>query len=95
MKKIIYGIVIILLIGIMLISSYFIFKDKQEDKKQENTFEELVEIAEDKEQKDYGRDGIVPHVTQILRLFTLLHLFYRVQSCRIGPAFKRVQILFF
>ena len=50
MKKIIYGIVIILLIGIMLISSYFIFKDKQEDKKQENTFEELVEIAEDKEQ---------------------------------------------
>ncbi|MBR3002770.1 MAG: class B sortase [Clostridia bacterium] len=51
MKKIIYGIVIILLIGIMLISSYFIFKDKQEDKKQENTFEELVEIAEDKEQK--------------------------------------------
>ena len=50
MKKIIYGIVIILLIGIMLISSYYIFKDKQEDKKQENTFEELVEIAEDKEQ---------------------------------------------
>ena len=34
----------------MLISSYYIFKDKQEDKKQENTFEELVEIAEDKEQ---------------------------------------------
>lgn len=50
MKKIIYGIIIILLIGIMLISSYFIFKDKQEDKKQESTFEELVEIAEDKEQ---------------------------------------------
>ena len=49
MKKIIYGIIIILLIGIMLISSYFIFKDKQEDKKQENTFEELVEIAEDKD----------------------------------------------
>ena len=50
MKKIIYGIIIILLIGVMLISSYFIFKDKQEDKKQENTFEELVEIAEDTEQ---------------------------------------------
>lgn len=50
MKKIIFGIIIILLIGIMLISSYFIFKDKQEDKKQESTFEELVEIAEDKEQ---------------------------------------------
>lgn len=50
MKKIIYGIIIILLIGIMLISSYFIFKDKQEDKKQESTFEELVEIAEEKEE---------------------------------------------
>ena len=50
MKKIIYGVVIILLIGVMLISSYFIFKNIQEDKKQENTFEELVEIAEDKEQ---------------------------------------------
>ena len=60
MKKIIYGIVIILLIGIMLISSYFIFKDKQEDKKQENTFEELVEILEDKEKNtdDEKKDTI-------------------------------------
>ena len=50
MKKIVYGIIIILLIGVMLISSYFIFKDMQEDKKQENLFEELVEIAENKVQ---------------------------------------------
>lgn len=60
MKKIIYGIIIILLIGIMLISSYFIFKDKQEDKKQENTFEELVEIAEDKEEnKDEKKEDTI------------------------------------
>ncbi len=50
MKKIIYELFIILLIGIMLISSYFVFKDKQEDKKQENTFEELIDIAETIEQ---------------------------------------------
>ena len=58
MKKIIYIIVIILLIGIMLISSYFIFQDKKEDKKQENTFEELVDIAEDKNTNDIKEDAI-------------------------------------
>ena len=50
MRKILYVIIIILLIGTMLISSYFIFKNKQEDIKQESTFEELIEIAEDKKQ---------------------------------------------
>ena len=68
MKKIIYGIIIILLIGIMLISSYFIFKDKQEDKKQESTFEELVEIAEDKEQ---NTDEIKEDTINIQELYNI------------------------
>ena len=45
MKKVMYKITIILLIGIMLISSYFVFRDCKEDKKQEKIFEELIVIA--------------------------------------------------
>ena len=55
MKKIIYRIVMILLIGIMLISSYFIYKSKKEDKLQENIFEEIIDVAvksEIKEEKE-------------------------------------------
>lgn len=46
MKKIIYRTFIILLIGILLISSYFIFKNNQEDKEQEEIYEEIIEIAQ-------------------------------------------------
>ena len=49
MKKIIYRIVMILLIGIMLISSYFIYKIKKEDKLQEDIFEEIIDVAVKKE----------------------------------------------
>lgn len=58
MKKIIKILVVILLIGIMLISSYFIYKNMQEDKEQEEIFEELENIVttnetnEEKEQKE-------------------------------------------
>ena len=58
MKKIIKISIVILLIGIMLISSYFIYKDFKEDKEQENIFEELENIVttnetdEEKEQKE-------------------------------------------
>lgn len=34
-----------LLIGIILISSFFIYKNNQEDKKQEEVFEKLIEIS--------------------------------------------------
>lgn len=46
MKKIIYIITIILLISLMLISSYNIFNKLQENQKQEQVFEELIEIVE-------------------------------------------------
>lgn len=52
MKKIIYRIVMILLIGIMLISSYFIYKSKKEDKLQENIFEEIIDVAVKSEIKE-------------------------------------------
>lgn len=58
MKKIIKISIVILLIGIMLISSYFIYKSFKEDKEQENIFEELENIvttnetSEEKEQKE-------------------------------------------
>ena len=58
MKKIIFIIIKILLIGTILISSYFIFKEKEEEIEQEQVFEELVEIVEDKEieLKDNGQE---------------------------------------
>lgn len=47
MKKI----VVILLIGIMLISSFFIYKNRKEDKKQESIFEEIKDISVNEENK--------------------------------------------
>ena len=61
MKKIIKISVVILLIGIMLISSYFIYKNMQEDKEQEEIFEELENIVttnETQEEKEQKEDNI-------------------------------------
>ena len=61
MKKIIKISVVILLIGIMLISSYFIYKNMQEDKEQEEIFEELENIVttnETKEEKEQQEDNV-------------------------------------
>ena len=52
MKKFIYKFAIILLIGIMLISSYFIFKELKQNKEQENTFDELLQIIEDSNENE-------------------------------------------
>lgn len=47
MRKIVYTIITILLIDLVLISSYLIFKEKKQNEKQENTFEDLIEIVEE------------------------------------------------
>ena len=46
MKKILYIFVIVLLISLILVSSYNIFNELQENKKQGKVFEELIEIVE-------------------------------------------------
>ncbi len=46
MKKVVYFSIIILLIGVMLISIYFIYKELKQNKEQENTFNELIKIVE-------------------------------------------------
>ena len=46
MKKVIYVFVILLLIGLMLISSNLLYKEFKENKEQEAVFEELVELVE-------------------------------------------------
>lgn len=56
MKKIIYRIIMVLLIGIMLISSYFIYKSRKEDKIQENIYEEIIEVAKEKENKEENEE---------------------------------------
>lgn len=47
MRKIVYTIITILLISLVLISSYLIFKEKKQNEKQENKFEDLIEIVEE------------------------------------------------
>lgn len=47
MKKLIKILFLILLIGIMLISSYFFYKNLKEDKEQEEIFEEIKDIAQE------------------------------------------------
>ena len=68
MKKIVYVTVVILLIGIMLISSYFILKNKKEDQKQENTFEELAEILEDKEENKQENTDITINIDKLYEI---------------------------
>lgn len=51
MKKILYKLIIALLMGTILISSFFIYKNNKEEKKQEGIFEELIEISKDTEQE--------------------------------------------
>ena len=68
MKKIVYATVVILLIGIMLISSYFILKNKKEDQKQENTFEELAEILEDKEETKQENTDITINIDKLYEI---------------------------
>ena len=55
MRKIVYTIITILLIGLVLISSYLIFKEKKQNEKQENTFEDLIEIVEENIEKQEER----------------------------------------
>ena len=68
MKKIVYVTVVILLIGIMLISSYFILKNKKEDQKQENTSEELAEILEDKEETKQENMDITINIDKLYEI---------------------------
>ena len=52
-RKILYVATIILLISVMIISSYFIYKELKQNNEQEDTFSELVQIVEDQtEEKD-------------------------------------------
>ena len=52
MKKIIYYSLSLLLIGVILISSYFLFEELKENKKQEDTFENLIEIVQEESIKE-------------------------------------------
>jgi len=52
MKQILYIVFVILLIGTMLISSIFLYKEYKEKNKQEQLFQELAEIVEEKPQEE-------------------------------------------
>ena len=56
MKKVLYCIIILLLVSVMLISSYFIFKELKQNKRQDEVIEEIVQIAENTEEKEDKND---------------------------------------
>ena len=51
-KKTLYIFLILLLVGNLLISSYFIYKEFKKNKEQDQTFEELIEVVEETTQKN-------------------------------------------
>lgn len=57
-KKIIKYIVLILLICSIAVSSYFLYKNLKEDKKQEDIFEEIKDIAEENNINEEKQDNI-------------------------------------
>jgi len=77
MKKIIKILFFILLIGILLISSYFIYMNLKEDKKQEDIYKEILEIAENKEEIE--KDNL-----QIKQLEINIEELYQINSDIIG-----------
>ena len=56
MKKFLLYIIILLLVSVMLISSYFIFKELKQNKRQDEVIEEIVQIAENTEEKEDKND---------------------------------------
>ena len=56
MKKVLLYIIILLLVSVMLISSYFIFKELKQNKRQDEVIEEIVQIAENTEEKEDKND---------------------------------------
>lgn len=52
MKKVFLVSLVIMLVSIMLISIFFIFKDKKEEYKQERIFEEITNVVSEKESKE-------------------------------------------
>ncbi len=65
MKKILYVFCIMLLISSILISSYFIYKELRQNKEQEKTFEELVEIVEQTSPEEKEQEGTVINIDNL------------------------------
>ena len=57
-KKTLYIFLISLLIGNLLISSYFIYKEFKQNKEQDQTFEELIEVVEETTQENENNDEL-------------------------------------
>lgn len=65
MKKILYIFCIMLLISLMLISSYFIYKELKQNKEQENNFKELIEIVEQTDSEDKEQEEKVINIEEL------------------------------
>lgn len=52
MKRILFISFVIMLVSILLISTFFIYKDKKEDIEQEKVFEEIIDIVNESEEKE-------------------------------------------
>lgn len=56
MKKVIYTLSSILLISLILVSSYFVFLELIQNENQENTFEELIEVVKENSNGDIKKE---------------------------------------
>lgn len=65
MKKILYVFCIMLLISVILISSYCIYKELKQNKEQENNFEELIEIVEQTNPKEKEQEETVINIDNL------------------------------
>lgn len=65
MKKVLYIFCIILLISLMLINSYFIYKESKQNKKEENNFEQLIEIVEQTDPENTEQEEKVINIEEL------------------------------
>lgn len=64
-KKVLYMFSIILLISLILISSYFIYKELKQNKEQEDNFEELIEIVEQTNPEDKEQEEKIVNIEEL------------------------------
>ena len=65
MKKVLYIFCIMLLISLTLINSYFIYKESKQNKAQENTFKELIEIVEQTDTENTEQEEKVINIEEL------------------------------
>lgn len=84
MRKILYVLCIMLLISLVLISSYFIYKELKQNKEQESNFEELIEIVEQNNSEDKEQEETVINIEKLYSINSDIIGWLRIKSTTIN-----------